>query len=606
MVIWKAAIGAVTERGGTRFRVWSPETREVTLLLEDGGALPLSREPDGHHALVVPGVGAGARYRYRLDGKGPFPDPASRRQPDGVHGPSEVVDPSTYRWSDAGWSGLDPRALAVYELHVGTFTPEGTFAAAARRLPALAELGITAVELMPVAAFPGGRSWGYDGVALFAPAAAYGPPDDLRALVDTAHRCGLGVLLDVVYNHLGPDGNYLGAYSRHYFDPDLHTPWGAGLNFGGAESGPVRAFFLENAAHWLAEYHVDGLRLDATHAIIDRSARSILADLAELAHGLSPRRLAIAEDERNLAVQVKDPPAGYGLDAVWSDDLHHELRRCLAGDRDGYFADFGGTAGEIAGTLQRGWHYVGQPTLRTGKPRGTDPTGLPRERFVVCLQNHDQVGNRAFGDRLHHAVAPEAWRAGVALVLLAPETPLLFMGQEWAASSPFQYFTDHEPELGRLVTEGRRREFGSFEAFRDPAARERIPDPQAPSTFAASGLRWEERDLPGHAEVLRLHQALLRLRREEFLPRRDRLGARAVGARAVLLEAGDLAVAVQLGGGGEVALPDGLGGAPRILLSTEDAAFAPDPRPPALAPAGGGAVVTFQRPGAIVVAAARP
>jgi maltooligosyltrehalose trehalohydrolase len=335
---------------------------------------------------------------------------------------------------------------------------------------------------------------------------------------------------------------------------------------------------------------------------VDASEPSILAELAALGHGLAPRRLVIAEDERNLATLVREPPEGLGLDAVWSDDLHHQLRRCLAGDRDGYFADFEGRAKDVAETLRKGWFYTGQPARRSGKARGTDPAGLPPERFVVCLQNHDQVGNRAFGDRLHHGIAPEAWRAGVALLLLAPETPLLFMGQEWAASTPFQYFTDHEPELGRLVTEGRRREFAGFDAFRDPAARERIPDPQAASTFEASRLRWDERDRPGHAEVLRLHAALLRLRREELLPGRYRLAARAAGSDAILLDAGDLAVVVRLRGGGEVELPPGLGHAPRILLSTEDGVFAPDPVPPALAVRGAAALATLRRPGALVLA----
>jgi maltooligosyltrehalose trehalohydrolase len=598
---WQPKLGAVPQRPGTRFRVWSPATEEVELLLEGGAAVLLERQPGGFHSALVPEVGAGARYKYRLDGRGPFPDPASRRQPEGVHGPSEVVDPFGYQWSDGDWGGLDPATLVVYELHMGTFTDEGTFAGAARRLPALVELGVSAIELMPLAAFPGRWNWGYDGVAPFAPAAAYGSPDDLRALVDMAHQLGLGVLLDVVYNHLGPDGNYLGAFSPPYFDETIHTPWGAAINFGGASSGPVRAFFLENAAHWLNEYHLDGLRLDATHAIVDPSTVHIISELATLAQGLEPRRLAIAEDERNLSTLVSSRPAGFGLDAVWSDDLHHELRRRLAGDQDGYFADFDGTVDEIVETLRRGWYYVGQVTRRTGKPRGTDPAGLPPERFVVCLQNHDQVGNRAFGDRLHHGLAPEAWRAAVALLLLAPETPLLFMGQEWAASTPFRYFTDHKEELGRLVTEGRRREFAGFKAFRDPAARERIPDPQAESTFEASRLRWEERDRPGHAEVLRLHAALLRLRREVIVQRRERVTVSAAGPGAVVLDAGDVAAAILLEGRGEVELPPGLGLAPRILLSTEDGGFASTPQPPALEKREGVAFAIFQRPGGLVL-----
>ena len=597
---WKPTLGAVPGSAGTRFRVWAPEVEGVELLLEGGGALRLERQEGGYHGALVKGVGAGSRYRYILDGRGPFPDPVSRYQPCGVHGPSEVVDPFAFPWTDETWEGIELGDLVIYELHVGAFTAEGTFAAAARRLPELAELGVTAVELMPLAAFPGRRNWGYDGVAPFAPAAVYGTPTDLRGLVDSAHRLGLGVLLDVVYNHLGPDGNYLGSFSPHYFDPSIHTPWGAALNFGDGSSEPVRAFFLENANHWLVEYHIDGLRLDATHAMVDRSERHLLADLADAAHRRSPRRLAIAEDERNLSTLLKSPPSGFGLDAVWSDDLHHELRRCLAGDQDGYFADFDGASSEIAETLQRGWYYTGQLSRRTGKPRGTDPSDLPRERFIICLENHDQVGNRAFGDWLHHGITAEAWRAGTALLLLAPETPLLFMGQEWAASTPFQYFTDHDAELGRRVTEGRRREFAAFLAFCDPGGRE-IPDPQAASTFEASCLRWAERSLPGHREVLKLHRALLRVRREEVVPRRSRLKARAVGPDAVLLDAGDLAVIVRLKAGGEVPLPPSLGPSPRVLLTTEDDEFAGDPAPPALFARDSGATACFRRAGALVL-----
>ena len=590
-------LGALPGKDGTHFCVWAPKVERVELLLEEGRALTLERSSEGYASVFVPGLGAKARYRYRLDGRGPFPDPASRRQPEGVHGPSEVVDPTAYAWSDGAWAGLALEDLVLYELHVGTFTEEGTFAAAEGRLPALAELGVTAVELMPVADFPGNRSWGYDGVALFAPARAYGPPDALRSLVDRAHACGLGVVLDVVYNHLGPDGNYLGAYSPYYFDASRHTPWGAAVNFSGESSGPVRTFFLENAAHWLREYHLDGLRLDATHALVDDSPHHILADLAELGHAFAPRRLIIAEDERNLASLVSPPP-GFGLDAVWADDLHHQIRRRLAGDHEGYFADYSGSAEDLAKTVERGFFYVGQTAPSKNKPRGTDPSGLPPERFVVSLQNHDQVGNRALGDRIHHLLGPASYRAAVTLVLCAPETPLLFMGQEWAATTPFLYFTDHPAELGVLVTEGRRREFAAFEGFRDPAARARIPDPQALSTYRASQLRWGERDREGHREVLRLHRRLLQLRREVILPRRRGLAVRSEGERALVLDGGDLAVVIELEGEGEVPLPLQLGSAPRQLFSTEDPLFALDPEPAVLS----AAAARFRRPGALVLA----
>jgi maltooligosyltrehalose trehalohydrolase len=597
-------LGATPEREGTRFRVWAPRARTVEVVVEGGAASALAPAPRGYHQGAVPGVGPGARYRYRLDGAGPMPDPASRFQPAGVHGPSQVVDPGAFAWTDAGFPGLDLARLAVYELHVGAFSPEGTFGGAAARLPHLAELGVTAIELMPVADFPGNRNWGYDGVSMFAPARCYGSPDDLRRLVDEAHRFGLGVLLDVVYNHLGPDGNHLAAFSPLYFTTRHETPWGAGLNFDGEGSEEVRAFFAENAIRWIREYHLDGLRLDATHAIADDSPRHVLAEIAgEVRRRAGRPALLVAEDHRNLDLLIRPPEeGGYGLDGVWADDLHHGIRARLAGDRDGYFADFGGTAEELADTLRRGWLFVGQPSAFWGGPRGTDPAGLPLERFLIFVQNHDQVGNRAFGDRLHHGVPAPAFRAAVSLLLLAPESPLLFMGQEWAATTPFLYFTDHEPGLGRRVTEGRLREFARFRAFADPETSGRIPDPQARTTFEASRLRWEEVGREPHAAVLRLHRALLALRRAEVVPRRRRVEARAEGA-AVVLSYGDLQAAVQLEGAGEVSLA-GAGAGIRVLLSTEDPAFAADPEPPEIDLAGPTPVLRFRRPGAVVVAAA--
>ncbi len=600
---WRPTLGAVAGPSGTRLRVWAPRAGRVEVVLEGGVSVALAPAGAGYHEALLPGVGAGARYRYRVDGAGPFPDPASRFQPEGVHGPSAVVDPGAFPWSDGGWPGLDPATLVLYELHVGTFSPEGTFAGAEARLPRLRELGVTAVELMPVADFPGRRNWGYDGVSLFAPARCYGEPDDLRRLVDEAHRLGLGVFLDVVYNHLGPAGNYLSAFSPFYFTSRHRTPWGDALDFDGEQSGPVRDFFAENALHWIREYHVDGLRLDATHAIHDGSGRHVLAEIAARVRSEAGRpALLVAEDERNLAVMVRPAAAGgWGLDGVWADDFHHQVRGRLAGDRDGYFQDFTGSTADLAETLRRGWLYVGQRSQYHGAPRGTDPSGVPPERFVLCVQNHDQVGNRAFGDRLHHGVSPEAWRAAAALLLLAPQTPLLFMGQEWAASTPFRFFTDHEPDLGRLVTEGRRREFARFAAFADPATRERIPDPQAPETFESSRLRWEEAEREPHASVLRLHRALLALRRSELVGRRARFAASAAGKDALVLSWGDLAAAVQLEGGGEVALPP-LGPSPRLVLSTEEPAHAPDPAPVELEPSRGVPRLRFRRPGAAVVA----
>jgi maltooligosyltrehalose trehalohydrolase len=471
---------------------------------------------DGTFAGIFADVSPGDLYAYRLDGEGPFPDPASRFQPQGVHGPSAVVNPRAFVWSDGEWRGLPLREAIFYELHVGTFTAAGTFAAAADRLADLAELGITAIELMPIADFPGSRNWGYDGVSLFSPSRVYGTPDDLRRFVDAAHRLGLAVLLDVVYNHFGPDGAYGFVFSPLYVTARHRSPWGAAVNLDGDGSDHVREFFIENALHWLHEYHFDGLRLDATHGLIDESPRHFAAELAERARASLPQRtlLLVAEDDRNLASIVqREADGGWGLDAVWADDFHHQVRVLSAGDRDGYYADYTGATADLAATIRHGWFYRGQHSAFHDRPRGTDPAGVPLERMVVCIQNHDQIGNRPFGRRLNHQIPPALYRALSALLLFGPETPLLFMGQEWAASTRFLYFTDHHLELGRLVTQGRRDEFSRFEAFANPVTRLTIPDPQAVTTFEDSRLRWEERQAPLHAGVLELYRELLRLRR---------------------------------------------------------------------------------------------
>ncbi len=605
---------------------------ELVLEPPDGAhALDMDRVDGGYFELVHESAVPRSLYRFRVDGRGPFPDPASRYQPLGVHGPSQVVDPGAYRWHDAVWKGVGLADLVLYELHVGTFTRQGTFRAAAERLPRLVELGVTAIELMPVADFPGDRNWGYDGVALFAPARCYGTPDDLRALIDTAHSAGLAVHLDVVYNHFGPDGAYQGAFSPSYFSHRHRSPWGAGINFDGPRCEGVRHYVVENALRWVHEYHVDGLRLDATHAIVDEGPRHIVAELAAAVHESEPARtrrvLVIAEDMRNLAHLVK-PEAGsdgehpgtpgWGVDAVWSDDFHHQMRVALAGDRDAWFGDFDGTTDDIATTLSNGWFYSGQVAPHFARARGTDSTGVPMSRFVVFLQNHDQAGNRAMGDRLHHAIDPAAFRAASVLLLLAPETPLLFMGQEWAASSPFRYFTDHHPELGRAVTEGRRREFRHFAAFSDPAASASIPDPQAWETFATSRLDWEERSHEPHAGVLRLHRSLLRLRRLEPACRAGMLAgdpmAVAAGRDVIVMRrstpgARAVVAIVCLRGGVTVDLADtwtGLVGEDRFwtpLLTTEDPSFATDAAPVGIDQRA--KRVAFTRPGAVVLAGPR-
>ncbi len=610
-----AALGATCGPTGVRFRVWAPERRAVELCVETAGreaTHPLGKDADGFFGGFVAGLGPGDLYRFRPDGEGPFPDPASRFQPLGVHGPSEIVDPSAFAWTDGAWGGVPLERLVACELHVGAFTPSGTFAGVVEKLPHLLDLGVTALELMPLADFPGSRNWGYDGASLFAPARCYGRPDDLRRLVDEAHRLGLGVLLDVVYNHFGPDGAYWGLFSPHYFSKSHETPWGAAMNLDGPSSGPVRDFFVENATRWLREYHMDGLRLDATHALADDSPRHFLAELqARVRAAVGRPVLLIAEDHRNLASMVRpETEGGWGLDAVWADDFHHEVRRALAGDHEGYYRDFTGRVADIAAAVRDGWVFKGQHSEHFGGPRGTDPAGLDPRRFVFFLQNHDQVGNRALGERLHHQVDPAAFRAATALLLCAPQTPLLFMGQEWAAPEPFLFFTDHEAALGRLVTAGRREEFRGFSAFSDPARRELIPDPQAAATFERSRLDWGRTAEEPHASVLRLHRALLRLRREEPLLR-DTPGrsvhATAAGDDALAIEYGAagraLLVVVRVRGAGSVDVRPSAGeGRPwRTALSTEDVSFAPDPYPVQVDHSGRGLSVGFARPGAVVL-----
>jgi maltooligosyltrehalose trehalohydrolase len=585
---------------------------------------PLTRSADGTFSGVFPDIQTGDRYRYRLDGDRLLPDPASRFQPEGVHGPSQVVDPRSFSWTEERWSGVDLADLVFYELHVGTFSPEGTFAGITARLPELAALGITAIELMPVADFPGGRNWGYDGVALFSPARCYGAPDDLRRLVDAAHAHGMAVFLDVVYNHLGPDGAYLGAFSREYFTDRHQTPWGAALNFDSAHSELVRAFFIENACHWVHEYQLDGLRLDATHAIVDESARHFLAELTTRVRESAPGRhvAIVAEDHRNLnRLLWPEQDGGWGMDAVWADDFHHECRRLLAGDSESYYRDYLGTVEELATTIDRGWLYAGQLSTHFGEPRGSDPGTLPRSRFVIAIQNHDQIGNRALGERLHRQIDLAAYRAATVVLLTAPETPLLFMGQEWAASTPFLYFTDHHAELGQLVTEGRRAEFRHFAAFSDPATRDRIPDPQELSTFLRSRLDWEECADEPHASTLRLYQALLALRRlEPALRGASTFYVTALDAATLAMRFDSTAdaflVVARLTGTGLVVLPgeldegreresDAIWSRWQPILTSEDPAFSPDPAPLQFDDTTSAPTIRFARPSAIVLTRTR-
>jgi maltooligosyltrehalose trehalohydrolase len=496
---------------GTRFQIFTDraQTCAVRLLRDDGSTRsthPLTLTDAGWHEATLPGVRHGTLYDFLLDGR-PLPDPYARFFPRGVLGPAMVVE-SDYVWRHGQGIWRPLRDHVIYELHVGTFTPEGTYEAARSRLAALVDLGVTTLELMPLSAFAGRRGWGYDGVAHFAPFAGYGAPDDLRRLIDEAHGLGLSVLLDAVYNHFGPAGNYLPAFSSSYFTSEIKTAWGDGPDF---RRPLMRNYVLGNARYWLTDFRFDGLRLDATHAIIDPSPTHILKELSDMVRTLEPRKILIAEDERNTPELV----SGLGLDGVWADDFHHVAHVVTTRERDGYYGGYAPDVAQLAETIRKGWLYDGQINPTTGKPRGQPAGALPAQAFIYCLQNHDQVGNRALGDRPLQGDRLDAHCALSTLLMFLPMTPLLFMGQEWAATTPFQFFTDHEAELGRLISRGRRDEFKSFQAFSDGAARDQIPDPQAEETFTRSKLRWEERDAEPHQRVLRLYRALIRLRRSD-------------------------------------------------------------------------------------------
>jgi 1,4-alpha-glucan branching enzyme/maltooligosyltrehalose trehalohydrolase len=516
--------GAEYTPEATRFRFWAPACDRVELRLgRDAAArtLPMRAEGEGWHALEVPGVKAGEAYSYLLPDGTAVPDPASRSNPWDVNGPSAVVDPRAFDWDDDAWQGRPWHEAVVYELHIGTFTPEGTFLAAISKLDHLAALGITALEVMPVADFAGTRNWGYDGVLPFAPDSAYGTPDDLKRLVAEAHRRGLMVLLDVVYNHFGPEGNYLTRYAPQFFNPAHQTPWGAAINFDGEQCGPVRDFFIHNALYWIEEYRFDGLRLDAVHAIIDESPRHVVMDMAAAIERLGrPNVHMVLENEANVA-RYLDGSSGARATAQWNDDSHHGWHVLLTGERDGYYGDYADRAAwHLGRTLAQGFAYQGEPSPhKKGQPRGEPSAHLPLTSFMDFLQNHDQVGNRAMGERIVALAKPEAMRLGVATLLLAPSVPLIFMGEEFGARSPFLFFCDFEGDLAKAVRDGRRKEFASFERFRDPKARESIPDPLARATYEASRLPWDALGQPEHARWLTLYRELLALRRRAIVPR---------------------------------------------------------------------------------------
>jgi maltooligosyltrehalose trehalohydrolase len=523
-VLW---VGARPDGSGTSFRVWAANAQRVELVLfsDDGNSViavhTLMPDTDtilpGYFKRYVDGVLPHMRYKYRLDGGGMYPDPASCYQPIGVHGPSEIVNLAAFDWTDQNWRGIALEDLVTYEVHVGVATQEGTFDALINRLGAIRELGVTAIQLLPVADFPGKRNWGYDGVCLFAPARVYGGPQALQRLVDAAHARNLAVILDVVYNHLGPDGNYLGEFSKAYFT-DRHNPWGKALNFDGTSSRSVRDFFVHNARYWAREYHIDGLRLDAIQAISDGSEPHILAEIITYVREILPPDrsfLTLAEDANNDPFLVQPTERrGFGIDAIIGDDLRHQLYVALTGYQGGYYVDYHGTIEDIAKTLHEGWFYTGEYSLwlkrKRGYPVSLEDAPISPPAIVHSIENHDQVGNRPDGKRLNHLITWEAYRAVSVLLLLSPYTPLVFMGQEWAASTPFFFFTDHYEELGQQVTKGRQDELTNI--FLDFPS-EQIPNPQDLGTFLRSKLNWDERTQPPHANIFKLYKELLKLRR---------------------------------------------------------------------------------------------
>jgi malto-oligosyltrehalose trehalohydrolase len=531
--------------GGVRFRLWAPQHQRIALrLLGSDGDIAMHQQQGGWHTLTTDRATRGSRYRFVLPDGTAVPDPASRFQPEDVHGPSEVIDPGAYAWHEHAWRGRPWHEAVIYELHVGCFTPAGDFVSAIGRLEHLRELGITAIEIMPLADFPGGRNWGYDGVLPYAPDSSYGEPQQLKALIDAAHALGLMVLLDVVYNHFGPEGNYLSLYAPQFFSAQHHTPWGAAINFDGEGSGPVREFFIHNALYWLDEFHCDGLRLDAVHAILDDSPVHLLTELAQRARAHLPDRHIhlVLENEHNQARCLEREANGQArlYDAQWNDDAHHVLHAAATGDDEGYYRDYIRHTERLGLALAQGFAFQGELMPYRGATRGEPCAHLPPPAFVAFIQNHDQIGNRAFGERMTALAPAPAVRAITALYLLLPQIPMLFMGEEWHCPQPFLFFCDFGPELGQAVVQGRRQEFARFEAFRDDAVRAAIPDPQAPQTFRDSKLDWNGLQQSRAAAALSWYRELLEVRRRHVVPLLPALSA--AGEYQVL---GDSAVLVR-------------------------------------------------------------
>ena len=555
----RLTVGAeMQEGGGADVRVWAPACRSVDLVVLGSGAdarvQPMTRERDGHFRIFDPDARAGGRYWFRLDGDRLRPDPASRWQPDGPHEPSAYVDPRAFAWTDAGWKGLTKDGQVVYELHVGTFTAEGTWRAAADQLEELARIGITVVEMMPIADFPGAFGWGYDGVDLYAPAHMYGTPDDLRAFVDRAHALGVGVILDVVYNHLGPDGNYLGEFSPEYFTDKYTNDWGRAINFEGPPE--ARAHFVQNAAYWIGEYHFDGLRLDATQDVKDASPEHVIASFVKAARAAAgaKRILIVAENEPQETWIVRPPEQqGYGADALWNDDGHHAAAVALTGRREAYYRDYTGSAQELMSAARWGYLYQGQWYTWQDQRRGAPGLDLLPNAFVNYLENHDQVANSAFGRRLHRLSAPAQYRAMTAWLLLGPSTPMLFQGQEFASSKPFLFFADHGGDLRSAIRKGRIEFLSQFPSLGDERVVRVLPDPGDAATFATCKLDFTERDR--HREAYALHVDLLAIRRYDavlaragrYRPEGAVIGDEAFLLRYVDWDRGDRLLVINLG-----------------------------------------------------------
>ncbi len=510
---WILELGAVPSAHGVRFRVWAPEKTSVSLVVkEQPGNFPMKPEENGYFTTFLENIGPGTNYFYLLNGDRLRPDPVSRYQPHGVHGPSQVIDPNEFHWQDQEWRGIPKEEMILYEIHTGTFTDGGTFESVVPFLDYLTKLGVTAIELMPVAQFPGDRNWGYDGTYLYAPQNSYGGPKGLKTLINACHLKGLAVILDVVYNHVGPEGNYLSDYGP-YFTSRYQTPWGAAVNFDGPESNEVRRFMIDNALYWVTEYHIDGLRIDAIHGIYDFSARHILLEMREAVHrqarSLGRSILVIAESDLN-DVRVVTPPnrGGYGLDAQWNDDFHHSLHTLLTKERNGYYQDFG-KIDHLAQALREGFVYNGRYSSFRKRRHGSSSKNLPSDKFVIFSQNHDQVGNRLQGDRLSASVSFEALKLAAGVVLLSPNIPLLFMGEEYGEEAPFHYFVSHsDPELIEIVRRGRREEFAAFDWQGE------VPDPQSEETFLRSKIRLSLHRSGKNKTLLEFYRILLKYRKE--------------------------------------------------------------------------------------------